>query len=93
MPHCASGNSEVTAAASRCAVLWRYSASAPGVLGVTTVSAASLSSGYDRSTMRSSTYAASASRASRGEIPAATSRTGVPAGTRRVDPSGVLTVT
>ena len=45
MPHCASGNRAVTAAASRCAVLWRYSSSAPGVFGVTTVSDASLSSG------------------------------------------------
>ena len=33
MPHCASGKSAVTAAASRCAVLWRYRSSASGGVG------------------------------------------------------------
>src|SRR5688500_2584688 len=54
---------------------------------------ASASSGYVRSTSRPSTTPASAAFASRGEIPAATSRTDVPAGTLRLEPSGNVMLT
>src|ERR671911_679455 len=54
---------------------------------------ASAVSGYVRSTRRSLTYAASAAEARRGEIAMATSRTAVPAGTLRPEPSGSVTVT
>ena len=81
MPHCAPGKRFVTAAAIRCAVLWRRSGSASGLLSVTMRTVASFSSGYDRSTSVPSTTAAYAAFASPGEIPAATSRTGVPADT------------
>ena len=66
---------------------------ASGLSGVTIRTAASDVSGASRSTSRSDTIAARAAFASRGEIAAAMSRTGVPAGTRRLDPSGSVTVT
>src|SRR5687768_12104457 len=88
MPHWALGNRFVTAAASRWAVLCRNRSSASGLLLVMMRTLASDVSGYDRSTIRSSTTAASAALASPGEIAAATSRTGDPAGRALVDPSG-----
>src|SRR5687768_17179977 len=92
MPHCAPGKRFVTAAASRCAVLCRNNGSASALSGVTMRTEAGALSGYVRSTRRSSTTAATAALASRGEIAAATSRTGVPGGTLRLDPSGSVTV-
>ena len=47
MPHWRPGNRFVTAAASRCAVLCRYSGSASGLLSVTMRTEASASSGND----------------------------------------------
>src|SRR5262245_63615294 len=93
MPHWTAGNRFVTAAASRCAVLWRMSGSASGLSDVTMRTDALRVSGYVRSTRRSSTTAASAAFASLGEIAAAMSDTGVPADTARLDPSGSVTVT
>src|SRR5215470_5273299 len=58
MPHCAPGNRFVTAAAIRCAVLWRSSGSASGLLSVTMRTAESCSSGYERSTSLPLTIAA-----------------------------------
>src|SRR5687768_12043391 len=92
MPHCAPGKRFVTAAASRCAVLCRNNGSASALSGVTMRTDAGALRGYVRSTRRSSTTAATAALASRGEIAAATSRTGVPGGTLRLDPSGSVTV-
>jgi hypothetical protein len=60
MPHWTAGKSVVTAAAIRCAVLWRASISASGLLSVTMRTFASAVSGKVRSTSRSSTTAASA---------------------------------
>src|SRR5437667_8990547 len=54
--------------------------------------AASRSRGYVRSTSLPSTTPASAALASPGEIAAAMSRTGVPDGTVRFEPSGSVTV-
>src|SRR6185503_14925711 len=53
---------------------------------------ASAVSGYDRSTIRSSTNAASAARARPAEIDPAMSAGVVPAGTTRLEPSGSVTV-
>src|SRR5688572_21739651 len=92
MPHWAPGNRLVTAAASRCAALWRNSGNASGLSGVTMRTDASCASGYVKSTSCSSTTAASAAFASLGEIAAAMSRTGVPGDTLRLDPSGSVTV-
>ena len=61
--------------------------------GVTNRTAASASSGKVRSTIRSSTTAASACFARRGDSSFARSATGAPAGTARVEPSGSVTVT
>jgi hypothetical protein len=55
--------------------------------------AESCSSGYERSTSLPLTIAAYAAFARPGEISAATSRTGVPDETLRLDPSGSVTVT
>jgi hypothetical protein len=93
MPHCAPGKRLVTAAAIRCAVLCRTSGSASGLLLVTMRTVASCWSGYERSTIWSFTTAASAPSSRRGEIAAAMSRTGVPADTARLDPSGSVMVT
>src|SRR6266550_6862528 len=93
MPHWTSGKRLVTAAANRCAVLWRYSASASGFFSVTILTEASRLSGNVRSTSLPSTRPASAALARRGDIDSATSRTSVPAGTWRGDPSGNVTVT
>src|SRR5688572_28819773 len=88
MPHWTPANRFVTAAASRCAVLWRYSASASGLSEVMILTDASRSSGKDRSTSLPSTDPASAAFSRRGEMLAARSATRVPAGTARLEPSG-----
>src|ERR1044071_660509 len=93
MPHCALGKRLVTAAAIRWAVLWRASISASALLSVTMRTFASAVSGYVRSTRVSSTTAAKAACARRGEIASATARTGAPADTALLDPSGSVTVT
>ena len=67
--------------------------SASGLSEVINRTFASLSRRNARSTRRSSTAAASAALARRGEIAVARSRTDVPAATERVDPSGRVMVT
>ena len=59
---------------------------------MTNRTAASFSSGYDRSTIRPSTIAARARLARRDESSDATVDTGVPADAARVDPSGRATL-
>ncbi len=91
MPHWAPGKRAVTAAAMRCAVLCRKSGNASGLSCVTMRTRASWVNGVVRSTRRSSTNAASAAFASRGEISAATSPGVAPEDTRRLEPSGSVT--
>jgi hypothetical protein len=70
-----------TDAAIRCAVECRVISSASGDLPVMTWTFASTFNGKERSTRRSSTFAAIAASASRGEMSRATCTTGVPVST------------
>src|SRR5436190_19184269 len=91
MPHCAPGKRFVTAAAIKCAVLWRKSGNASALSGVTTRTEASPVNGNVRSTSLPFTTAATAALARRGEICAAMSAGVDPAAIRRLEPSGSVT--
>ena len=88
------GKRLVTAAASRCAVLWRYSASASGLSSVTMRTEASAVERKRQIDQRAVDHRRPAPPSPGAErSPAATSRTGVPARHARLDPSGSVTVT